>query len=169
MADIRLLTKDDADAYRTILLRALKDHPEAFGLVYEEVIEMPSESLGEWLVGGRWLGAFDNDELVGIVHLDDWGGSKARHQGIVGTMYVAPEARGKRIGRALLDVLMDRAQSQGFEDLVLGVTVGNEAARTLYANSGFQKVGIIPRWLKVDGRYYDVEWMWMSLESRKQA
>ena len=41
----------------------------------------------------------------------------------------------------------------------LGVTVGNDAARGLYAGMGFTTYGIDPRYINVDGRFFDVELM----------
>ena len=41
--------------------------------------------------------------------------------------------------------------------------MGNESARRLYASAGFETAYFDRRYLKIDGVYYDLEWMWLSL------
>ena len=57
-----------------------------------------------------------------------------------------------------------RARSlPGVEEVCLGVTVGNEAARRCYVTCGFVPDYVEPRYFKYEGRYYDIEWMTLRL------
>lgn len=47
-------------------------------------------------------------------------------------LFVAPEARGAGVGRALLDDLMTIARSSGFDALYWHTRAGNDTARRLY-------------------------------------
>ncbi len=58
-------------------------------------------------------------------------------EGYVGGLYLAPEARGRGIGAALLDV----AKAARPEGLMLWAFVANAAARRFYAREGFVVAG----------------------------
>jgi putative acetyltransferase len=55
------------------------------------------------------------------------------------SMHTAAEARGRGVGRALLDHLLSVARSRGYRRVSLetGTTPGFAAARALYASAGF--------------------------------
>jgi len=57
------------------------------------------------------------------------------------TLAVAPAARGKGLGRALLQAAIRKAQSLGADTVFLEVGADNPAALALYAGLGFAKVG----------------------------
>jgi len=79
-------------------------------------------------------------------------------------MYVDPAVRGKGIGLALVQHVIEYARTiDGLEDLILAVTVGNDSARKLYLKSGFAPYGVEPRYIHVEDRYYDIEWMHLRL------
>jgi hypothetical protein len=52
----------------------------------------------------------------------------------------------------------------GVEEVCLCVTVGNEAARNTYLASGFVPAFVEPRYFKLEGQYYDLEWLRLPLE-----
>jgi RimJ/RimL family protein N-acetyltransferase len=162
MVDVRALTAQDAQIFHPVRLRALKEHPEAFLSTYEEEANMSLEKIEQWLqsADGSVFGGFDEGMLIGIVSLQRPPRQKIRHRAMIGAMYVAPEARGKSVGQSLMDAALNCARSyEGVEDVVLAVTVGNDAARYLYLKAGFVPYSIDPRYIKVDDQYFDIEWM----------
>jgi RimJ/RimL family protein N-acetyltransferase len=159
-----VLTEADAQHFHALRLRSLRDHPEAFGASFEEEEVLPIETVRERLQSSSpdrfTLGAFLDDQLVGIIACSRSPRPKTRHKGHIGGMYVAPEARGGGVGRALLAETVARARSlPGLEELVLAVTAGNERARQLYIAAGFEPYCVEPRYIKLDGQYFDIEWM----------
>ena len=58
-------------------------------------------------------------------------------------MYVVPEARGRRIARAVLDALLDRARGAGYARVRLETGFAQQAAIRLYEQAGFTP---IPCW-----------------------
>jgi [ribosomal protein S18]-alanine N-acetyltransferase len=58
------------------------------------------------------------------------------------TLAVAPAARGKGLGRALLQAAISKARALGAQAVFLEVGTDNPAARALYAALGFVKVGM---------------------------
>ena len=57
------------------------------------------------------------------------------------TLAVAPAARGRGLGRALLEAAIARAQQMGAQTMFLEVGADNPHALALYAGLGFAKVG----------------------------
>lgn len=168
--ELRTVTAADVAAYQALRLRALQEHPEAFGSDYADectrslaVVAERLQDLPERFV----LGAWQADQLMGIVAFGQSTGLKVRHRGSIGGMYVAPAARGHGIGRALIDALVQRARPLPYlEEITLAVTVGNAAARALYVAAGFVPAHIEKRYIKLADRYYDIEWMTLRFENQ---
>jgi phosphinothricin acetyltransferase len=72
------------------------------------------------------------------------------------SVYVAREARGRRIGSLLLSELEARARELGFHKLVLAAFPHNTAGMKLYERHGFRTVGIYKEQGKLDGNWVDV-------------
>jgi ribosomal protein S18 acetylase RimI-like enzyme len=64
-------------------------------------------------------------------------------------------ARGRGIGRALLDAAAEETRRRGGRRLTLRVLGHNTAARSLYARAGYAVEGILPEEMHLDGRYVD--------------
>ena len=154
---------------QALRLRALREHPEAFGASLEEEQLLPIEQVAQQLndASGNNLtfGAWSKSELVGMMNLFRFSRRKTRHKAILGGMYVVPEVRGAQIGTALLAYTLERARTMdGLEDVTLAVTVGNASARKLYMSAGFVPYGVEPRYIKVGNEYFDIEWMILRLQ-----
>jgi GNAT superfamily N-acetyltransferase len=52
-------------------------------------------------------------------------------------LYVVPQLRGSGLGRALLEAAMETARSEGAEQMELGTSESDTAARALYQSAGF--------------------------------
>ena len=149
---IRRLTPADAILYRSLRLRALREHPDAFTSSYEDDAQQPVEAAAARLAQHAFWGAYQASELYGIVGLEGETRPKNRHKATVVGMYVAPEVAGQGVGRALLQALVEHARAAGLASLVLTVTEGNAAAIHLYQAAGFRSFGIEPDAIRVDGR-----------------
>ncbi|MCS7202749.1 MAG: ribosomal protein S18-alanine N-acetyltransferase [Dictyoglomus sp.] len=66
------------------------------------------------------------------------------------TIAVHPDFRGKGIGEALLDYVIDLCRKNSIEAIVLEVRVSNTIAQNLYLKKGFKKIGI-RKWYYRDG------------------
>jgi ribosomal protein S18 acetylase RimI-like enzyme len=162
---IRKLQPEDAHSFRQLRLKALRDHPDAFGASYEDWRDLPIESVKERLESSdsRFiLAAFtDNGELAGMVGFSRETSRKTRHKGVVWGMYVDSAYRGQGIGRRLLAELIRLAESlPEIEQLHLAVVHSNVPARRLYESFGFVTFGTEVHALKLDDEtYYDEDWM----------
>ncbi len=162
---IRRLTPRDASAYRTLRLRAYREHPEAFTSSVEEVERLPlaASEMRLNVVHHRFWGAFQESQLCGMVGLERETRIKNRHKGTVVGMYVPPELTGNGIGLALMQALVRDAREWELELLVLTVTESSGRAGKLYERAGFRSFGIEPRAIKVDGKPYAKNHMYLEL------
>jgi RimJ/RimL family protein N-acetyltransferase len=169
--NIRLLTKQDVPAYRELRLEALQTNPEAFGSSYEESVARTVEQLTETfpVTNNNFIvGAFsETGELVGMVGFYQEKARKMKHKGMVWGMYVTPEYRGKGLSRLLLQELIFKAKKlSDLEQINLVVVSTNDAAKSLYERLGFERFGTEKRALKVDGVYYDEDYMVLTINEK---
>jgi len=163
---VRILTREDAAAFRELRLRALKEHADAFTSSFEEEVLRPLGATEERLTArdNTFWGAFVDGQLQGMVGLTREPRAKNRHKGDVVAMDVAPESGRRGLGRQLLQAVIDHARNAaGLEQLVLSVTRSNHAAAELYRTTGFVTFGVEPRAIKVAGEYFDKERMILFL------
>ena len=136
---VRRVTAEEWRALRDVRLRALQDSPEAFETSYEEARLRPEEWWVDWAARSAagdaqaMFRAWDGGEPGGIVgtYVDDgdrW----------LISMWTAPSARGRGVGRALVAAVVAFARAAGSRDLLLEVTFGNDAAHALYRACGFE-------------------------------
>lgn len=63
--------------------------------------------------------------------------TRGAHQGEFRTLSVDPAARGRGVGRALVEACLERARSQGLTEVLLCSLVDMTPAHRLYASMGF--------------------------------
>lgn len=174
--EIRPLTPEDAPEYRALRLRGLGEAPEAFGSTHAEEVGRPmtvmAERLGPTPDGtprvtlGAYVGEHGARVLVGVVTCVQAARPKERHKAALFGMYVAPEARGRGIGRALVDRAVAEARGwPGVARIVLTVVERATAARALYRAAGFRPFGLEPDAFRQDGVSDAVELMTLDLRA----
>jgi phosphinothricin acetyltransferase len=85
--------------------------------------------------------ALDGDDVLGWVAVSPVSG-RCVYAGVVEhSVYVAPAARGRGVGRLLLDRLLDSARDGGLWTVQAGVFPQNAASLALHAAAGFRVVG----------------------------
>ncbi len=91
--EIRLVTAQDAEAYRQLRLEGLQTNPEAFGSSFEEERDMALELFASRLEaqGSFTFGAFDQDELFGVATLVQESKMKLKHKASIFAVYVSPK------------------------------------------------------------------------------
>jgi ribosomal protein S18 acetylase RimI-like enzyme len=156
---IRRLIPADATVFLALRLEGLRESPSAFGSSYEEECDTPLSTIEARLAadsGRNMFGAFDGDQLVGLVAVGRETALKIRHKGYIRAMYVAEAYRGGGVGRRLMEhALAFAATMPGVQRLTISVTAGNAAATELYESLGFKEFGREPRSMIVGGLYYD--------------
>ncbi len=161
---IRKLELQDAEAFWSLRLKSLKEHPESFGSNYEdasltgmdEVRRRFPNSADQFL-----LGAFrENDELMGMIGFRREASRNLAHKGMLWGVYVDRAHQGKGVSTALLRRILEEIRSlDGLEQVYLAVVTVNEPAVRLYRSAGFEIFGTEPNALRVEGKSYDEHWM----------
>jgi ribosomal protein S18 acetylase RimI-like enzyme len=166
--NIKRLHASDAEQYWNLRLEALKQNPEAFATSYEEAIQRknPIERVAGNLEQEEnyTFGAFDQEELVGMVTVLQEQNEKMQHRANIFAMYVTPKMRGEGVGKALLNEVVNQARTiEGIEKLNLSVVASNEKAKRLYSGMGFKVFGFEEKAMKVNDAFYDEEHMVLFL------
>ena len=118
----------------------------------------------EHLSDHRLVGRRD-DQVVGWAALSPVS-ERCAYEGVAEvSIYVAPEATGAGVGRALLEELIRSSEAGGLWTLQAGIFPENEASIALHTRCGFRIVGVRERFGKMDGRWRDV----VLLERRSPA
>ena len=83
---------------------------------------------------GKLLVAHDGGCLLGCVYLRQMSPNAAE----VRRLFVRPPARGQRLGRRLMETLMDTATAEDYERVLLNTGPHTEVAQMLYTDLGFE-------------------------------
>jgi ribosomal protein S18 acetylase RimI-like enzyme len=147
--NIRRITALDGLLLRRVRLEALKDAPSAFSSTFDlEAGRTDAEWVERAVAGSRgrdratFFGMVD-DQVVGLV-----GGFRpeaASPAVEMVSMWVAPDARRRGVGAALIDSVRAWAVETEATSIWAGVMVGNDAAQRLYLSKGFAERGSIRR------------------------
>jgi L-amino acid N-acyltransferase YncA len=81
------------------------------------------------------------------------------------SVYVSSKARGKGLGKALLNELIRQSEQNGFWTLTAGIFPENEPSLKIHQQTGFKVVGIRERIGKMNGEWRDT----VLLERRSQV
>ncbi|MBJ7577200.1 GNAT family N-acetyltransferase [Devosia sp. MC532] len=162
---IRQLRAGDEASYRAVRLEALTNHPEAFVASAEGFLQKTDAELTETLESLSVFAAeTDTGSLGGIAAFYQAEGRKEQHRGWLIQVYVRPEHRGSGMAEALINTVVEFAQTRVIQ-LHLGVWSENEPALKLYKRLGFSIYGTEPRYLFVNGRYVDEHLMVRFLDN----
>lgn len=156
---IKPLDSTNLQAYKALRLRALQLSPLAFGSnfaeenAYSDAVWMQRlEAVGSNIV----LGAFEGDALVGTAGVFMHSRLSERHRGTLWGVYVAPEARGLKLGEQLVQAIIDHAVKR-FLILDAKVVATNNYARKVYQKLGFVTYGLEKKSLYIQGQFLDQE------------
>ena len=129
---------DDWRAYREVRLAALTDAPHAFGSTLARELSLTEAEWRARLVRGATFMAMVADARAGTA--TGIPGDHPEDADLVG-MWVDPRWRGRGVGVALVEAVIDWAAKRGFRTVKLWVAVGNGAAEALYRRCGFLRTG----------------------------
>ena len=158
---IRALTAADTDAAHPLRQQALRQAPLAFASSPGDSHETP-DAWRALLGRAEVYGGFDGRALRGMAGLRFNQAAKTRHKAHLWGVYVAPEARGRGLGRMLVAHVIAQARGRATQ-VDCGVAAANAPALALYESLGFVRYGTEPAALRVDGQDIDEHLMVLRL------
>ena len=156
---IRPGQETDAQAYRSLRLAALRNHPEVFSADFAANEAQP---MTYWIERLHLLGsesmiyfATSNEVLIGMCGIYRGSGPKTQHSATIVGVYVQPEWRGQQIAEGLITACVDWARTQGVKIIKLAVVTTNTAAIRCYTGCDFTVYGVEPQAIYYNGVLYD--------------
>ncbi|PEJ57279.1 GNAT family N-acetyltransferase [Bacillus sp. AFS002410] len=166
--EIRKLTLEDLPEFIRLRKEGLILSPEAFG---ESISEYEQKTMEQHTnnfpktFDNFIVGAFDEEELVGVAGFYQKRSEKMNHKGTIWGMYVNPNYRGKGVGKKVLSEAIQHAtQIEDILQIELAVISSNVSAKKLYESVGFESFGTEKRALFVNGEFYDEDHMVMIIK-----
>lgn len=142
---IRLATAGDAAAIASIYA------PYVTGSAVSFELEPPdAAAIGERIAAGAgrypWLVAGDDaDDLLGYASAGAFRTRPAYRFTVETSVYLAPHAAGRGIGRRLYATLLDLLSAQGFAQAIGAISLPNPASIALHEALGFARAGTYRR------------------------
>lgn len=142
VVSLRRLARADAGQYQVLRIEACADPAFAMPVaaladlsvaaIYSAYLADPSRQV---------LGAFVDDQLMGIAHIDP---APADQAFVLWGFYISHEYRRRGLGQVLLDATVGLCRQRGAERLTLQVQDQNLAAQALYMGNGFRRLPATP-------------------------
>jgi GNAT superfamily N-acetyltransferase len=171
MVEIRRLTAAEERPHLSALAEVLLDCVEGGASVsfMASLSRAEAESFFENVLEGVQkadrilLAAFLDSKLVGTVQILVSMPPNQPHRADIAKLLVLRSARGKGIGRRLMEHAEDVSRLAGKTLLVLDTATGDQA-EALYVRLGWTRLGVIPGYaMYPDGRWGDTSFFWKRL------
>lgn len=146
------MTSADAGAVLAIYQAGLDTDDASFELYAPDWHTFDRHRLAEH----RFVAVDDDGMVIGWVAVSPVS-ARPVYAGVVEhSVYVAPEARGAGVGRALLGTLIESTENAGIWTIQSGVFPENTASLLLHQRLGFRTVGLRERIARHRDRWRDV-------------
>lgn len=152
--EIKILSINEVNGFRTIRLSALKNSPEMFGSTYAIEVEKPTVFFENCLSNSIVFGVYYENKIIGLATFTQENGIKFSHKADLSSVFIEPEFQRKGVAGQLLTAVIEYSKKH-VEQILLTVATDNKAAIHLYEKLGFQTYGIEVKALKDKGKYID--------------
>src|SRR5215213_5985064 len=152
----------DAVACAEIYAPHVEDGPVSFEERAPDAAEMAAR-IERYGRSHAWLVAEREGRVVGYAYATAFNERPAYRWSTSVSVYVAEDARGAGVGRALYEALFDRLRERGFRMACAGITLPNEASCGLHGSLGFELVGVNREIGWKQGAWHAVGWYQLEL------
>lgn len=147
---VRAMRPGDFDAVRRIYAEGIATGDATF----ETDVPATAELDATWLPGHRWVAELDG-QVAGWTAASPVS-SRACYAGVAETsVYVAEQARGRGVGKALLWQQVTAADTDGLWTLQTAIFPENKASLALHHSAGYRTLGVRERIAQHHGRWRD--------------
>ncbi|MFA5538894.1 MAG: N-acetyltransferase family protein, partial [Gemmobacter sp.] len=115
-------------------------------------------------LGQPFLVAEEGSTVLGFATYGQFRAGPGYARSMEHSINLAPKARGRGLGAALMRALEDHARAAGVRILVGGITATNAASLALHARLGYAEVGRLPDAGWKFGRYHELVFMQKVLD-----
>jgi L-amino acid N-acyltransferase YncA len=112
-----------------------------------------------------FLVALEDGQVIGFAYSSPYRERVAYRWSAEVSVYINGDYRGRGIGKALYDVLLDLMRRQGMRVAIAGITQPNPASMALHQSCGFVPVGVFERIGYKQGGWRDVAFLSLQLVS----
>ncbi len=74
------------------------------------------------------------------------------------TVYAAPHAIGREVGRLVMESLLERCDASGVHAEIAAISLPNPASERLHASLGYEPIGVMPQVGRKFDRWIDIRW-----------
>jgi L-amino acid N-acyltransferase YncA len=157
---VRAAAETDLDAIAAIYGHHVLNGLGTFEETPPSVEDMAARKAGVDALGLPYLVADDGGDVLGYAYAAPFRTRAAYRFTVEDSVYVAPGAMGRGVGKALMGRLIDACEAMGLRQMlaVIGDS-GNAGSIRLHRAMGFEQTGITPGLGYKFGRWVDVVWM----------
>jgi len=159
---IRAAEPTDAAALVAIYAPFVRDTPVSFEQKppsTSDFAERVEKVRSRW----AWLVAEQDGAILGYAYGTEHRIRAAYRYSVETSVYVAPSAHRRGVGRRLYAALLERLTTLGYCNAYAGITLPNVASVCLHEGLGFRSIGVFPRVGWKLGAWHDVGWWHLGL------
>jgi RimJ/RimL family protein N-acetyltransferase len=167
---IREITEIDSISYFKLRVQSEQEFPQFVGFNAERELLAGQSGIAALLAGyvleGTVVwGAFQDDQLIGVVVLSRQLSSKYKHKAFLWGMFVVSEFRGAGVAQALMQAAISWASAHPeVVAITLQVTLSNIRGQQFYKRLGFTIFGTEQRSLFAAGQFHGVHYMELEVK-----
>lgn len=161
---LRCVSPSDAQVLLNIYAPYVTDSAVSFELELPS-ISVFTQRINDYSVRFPWIVAEDDDGILGYAYAFSYRERKAYQWCVETSVYLAPEAKGKGVGKKLYARLFEVLGEMHFTRAYAVITLPNEASTRFHSKMGFESFATYHNVGFKFNRWHDVHWMEKVIQS----
>lgn len=153
---IRAAGPSDAAAIAALWNPVIRDTPATFNSIEKSAADIAAMIQAKTEADHAFLLAEDGGEVLGFAAYGQFRGGIGYARTMEHTIILAPRARGRGLGRALMAAIEAHARRHGTHSMFAGVSAANAEGRAFHAALGYREVAVLSEVGFKAGRWLDL-------------